>query len=83
MLALSGLPATSITVKTLAAWLPGRFRWQHTGVLRSPSLVVSSTKTRLWIKLHCGSCERKRESPMCTWSNFIPLEMLGEIREGV
>ena len=48
VLALSGLPATSITVKALEAWLPGRFRWQHTGVLRSPSLVVSGTWEEFW-----------------------------------
>jgi CelD/BcsL family acetyltransferase involved in cellulose biosynthesis len=48
VLALTGLPATSVTVKALEAWLPGRFRWQHTNVLRSPSLVVSGTWEEFW-----------------------------------
>ena len=48
VLALAGLPATSVTVKALEAWLPGRFRWQHTGVLRSPTLVVSGTWDDFW-----------------------------------
>jgi CelD/BcsL family acetyltransferase involved in cellulose biosynthesis len=48
VLALTGLPATSVTVKTLEAWLPGRFRWHKTSVLRSPSLMVSGTWDEFW-----------------------------------
>ena len=49
VLALSGLPATSSTLKALEGWLPGRFRWHQTRVLHSPYLVVSGTWDEFWI----------------------------------
>lgn len=48
VLALNGLPATSATLKALESWLPGRFRWHRTGVLRSPYVVVSGSWDEFW-----------------------------------
>ncbi|HET8579231.1 MAG TPA: GNAT family N-acetyltransferase [Methylomirabilota bacterium] len=48
VLELSGLPATSATVKAMEAWLSGRFRWHRAGVLHSPYLVVSGTWDAFW-----------------------------------
>jgi CelD/BcsL family acetyltransferase involved in cellulose biosynthesis len=48
VLALSGLPATSLTVKALEAWLPGRFRWHRLPSLRSPYVGVSGRWEEFW-----------------------------------
>ncbi len=48
VLALDGLPANSQTLKTLENWLPGRFRWQDYGVIRSPYVVVTGTWEEFW-----------------------------------
>ncbi len=38
VLALNGLPAASLTLKALQAWLPGRYRWHRIPSLHSPYL---------------------------------------------
>ncbi len=48
VLALSALPAASLTLKTLHAWLPGHCRWQALPPLRSPYLNTAGTWEEFW-----------------------------------
>jgi CelD/BcsL family acetyltransferase involved in cellulose biosynthesis len=48
VLALKGLPTSSLTLKALQSWLPGRYRWQPTPSLRSPYLNTTGTWEEFW-----------------------------------
>jgi len=48
VLALSGLPTGSPTVKALEAYLPRRFRWHRLEPIRSPYVDVSRTWDEFW-----------------------------------
>jgi CelD/BcsL family acetyltransferase involved in cellulose biosynthesis len=48
VLALNGLPASSLTLKALSGWLPGRYRWQRIRPLRSPYLTTTGTWDEFW-----------------------------------
>ena len=48
VLALYALPATSLTLKVLHAWLPGHYRWQPVTPLRSPYLNTAGTWDEFW-----------------------------------
>jgi CelD/BcsL family acetyltransferase involved in cellulose biosynthesis len=48
VLALNSLPASSLTLKALQGWLPGRYRWQPIPSLRSPYLNTAGTWEEFW-----------------------------------
>jgi CelD/BcsL family acetyltransferase involved in cellulose biosynthesis len=48
VLALNALPAASLTLKALHAWLPGHYRWQPLPPLRSPYLNTTGTWEEFW-----------------------------------
>ncbi len=48
VLALNSLPAASLTLKALQAWLPGRYRWQRIPPLHSPYLNTTGTWEEFW-----------------------------------
>jgi CelD/BcsL family acetyltransferase involved in cellulose biosynthesis len=47
-MALNSLPASSLTLKALQAWLPGRHRWQPIRPLSSPYLNTTGTWEEFW-----------------------------------
>jgi CelD/BcsL family acetyltransferase involved in cellulose biosynthesis len=48
VMALNSLPASSLTLKALQGWLPGRYRWQPISPLRSPYLNTTGTWEEFW-----------------------------------
>ena len=48
VMALNSLPASSPTFKALSTWLPGRYRWQRIGSIRSPYLTTTGTWEEFW-----------------------------------
>jgi len=48
VLALNSLPASSVTLKALQGWLPGRYRWQPIPSVRSPYLNTAGTWEEFW-----------------------------------
>jgi len=48
VMALNSLPASSLTLKALQAWLPGRHRWQPIRPLSSPYLNTTGTWEEFW-----------------------------------
>jgi CelD/BcsL family acetyltransferase involved in cellulose biosynthesis len=48
VLALNSVPASSLTLKALQGWLPGRYRWQPIGSIRSPYLNTAGTWQEFW-----------------------------------
>jgi CelD/BcsL family acetyltransferase involved in cellulose biosynthesis len=58
VLALNGLPAASLTLKALHAWLPGHYRWQSVSPLRSPYLNTTGT----WAEFWAGTSQRFKKT---------------------
>jgi len=48
VMALNSLPAASLTLKALQAWIPGRYRWQPLSPIRSPYLNTTGTWEEFW-----------------------------------
>ncbi len=48
VMALNSLPASSLTLKALQAWIPGRYRWQPISPIRSPYLNTTGTWEEFW-----------------------------------
>jgi len=48
VMALNSLPASSLTLKALQAWVPGRYRWQPLPPVRSPYLNTTGTWEEFW-----------------------------------
>ncbi|HTY78964.1 MAG TPA: GNAT family N-acetyltransferase [Candidatus Bathyarchaeia archaeon] len=48
VLALNALPPSSLTLKALQTWLPGRYRWQRIRPLLSPYVTTTGTWEQFW-----------------------------------